>query len=70
LGDELAQLRRLANETEAQLNKVHEEKEKAIEALKQETYEALEQLQVAWYSLTTYESEREELQAMLQEAKS
>jgi chromosome segregation ATPase len=63
-------LRRLADATEARLQKVQEEKEKATEALKQEKYEALEQLRVAWYSVATYESEREEFQAMLQEEKS
>jgi len=70
LGYELAQLRRLAYETQAWLKKIQEEKEKATEALKQEKDEALEQLQVVWYSVATYESEREEFQAMLQEEKS
>jgi hypothetical protein len=38
--------------------------------LKQEKDEALEQLRVAQYCVTTYESEKEELQAMIQEEKS
>jgi hypothetical protein len=40
-GDEIAQLRRPADETEARLQKIQEEKEKATEALKQEKDEAL-----------------------------
>jgi hypothetical protein len=70
LGDEPAQLRRLADATEARLQKVQEEKEKATEALKQEKDEALEQLRVARYSVAAYESEREEFQAMIQKEKS
>jgi hypothetical protein len=67
LGDEPAQLRRLADATEARLQKIQEEKEKAMEALKQEKDEVLEQLRVARYSVAAYESEREEFWAMLQE---
>jgi outer membrane murein-binding lipoprotein Lpp len=47
LGDELAQLRRLANAIEAQIQKAQEEKKKAIESLKKEKAEVLEQLRVA-----------------------
>jgi hypothetical protein len=38
--------------------------------LKQEKDEALEQLRIAWYCVTTYENEKEEFQAMIQEEKS
>jgi hypothetical protein len=69
LGDEPTQLRRLADATEARLQKVQEEKEKATKALKQEKEEVLEKLRVAWYCVTTYENEKEEFQAMLQEDK-
>jgi hypothetical protein len=69
LGDEPAQLRRLADVTEARLQKIQEEKEKATEALKQEKEEVLEKLRVARYCVTTYENEKEEFQAMLQEDK-
>jgi hypothetical protein len=58
LGDEPAQLRRLADVTEARLQKVQEEKEKAIEALKQEKEEVLEKLRVARYCVTAYENEK------------
>jgi hypothetical protein len=37
--------------------------------LKHEKYEALEQLRVVWYNIDTYESEREEFEAMFQEEK-
>ena len=47
LGDESAQLQRLADVTEARLQRVQEEKEQATEALKQEKEEALEKLWVA-----------------------
>jgi hypothetical protein len=57
--DEPAQLRKLADVKEARLQRILEEKEKDTEALKQEKYKALKQLCVAWYSLTTYERERE-----------
>lgn len=69
LGDELAQLRRLAYETEAQLHKFQEEKEKAIEALKKEKEEFLEKLRVARYYVTTYENKKYEFQVMLEEEK-
>jgi hypothetical protein len=42
VGDEPAQLRRLADATEARLRRVQEEKEQATEALKQAKEEALE----------------------------
>jgi outer membrane PBP1 activator LpoA protein len=58
LGDELAQLRRLANVTEARLQIVQKENEKATESLKQEKDEALEQLRVARYYVTAYENEK------------
>jgi predicted nucleic acid-binding Zn-ribbon protein len=70
LGDEPAQLRILADATEAQLQKFQEEKEKATEALKQEKEEVLEKLRVARYHVTAYENEKEEFQAMIQEEKS
>jgi hypothetical protein len=44
LGDEPAQLRRLADATESRLQRAQEEKEKATEALKNEKYEVLAQL--------------------------
>jgi predicted nucleic acid-binding Zn-ribbon protein len=69
LGDEPTQLRRLADVTEARLQRVQEEKEKAIEALKQEKEEVLEKLRVVWYCVTTYENERDEFWAMLEEDK-
>jgi hypothetical protein len=69
LGDEPAQLRRLAYVTEARLQKVQEEKEKATEALKQEKYKALEKLRGARYSVAAYKIEREGFQAMLREEK-
>jgi hypothetical protein len=47
LGDEPAQLRRIADATEALLHHVQEEKEQATEALKKEKQEAIEQRQVA-----------------------
>jgi flagellar biosynthesis GTPase FlhF len=47
VGDEPAQLRRLADSTEAHLRRVQEEKEQATEALKQEKEEAIEQRRVA-----------------------
>jgi hypothetical protein len=47
LGDEPAQLRRIADATEALLRRVQEEKEQATEALKKEKEEAIEQRQVA-----------------------
>jgi hypothetical protein len=46
VGDEPAQLRRLADSTEAHLRRVQEEKEQATEALKQAKEEALEQRRV------------------------
>jgi chromosome segregation ATPase len=67
LGDEPTQLRRLADATEARLQKVQEEKEKATEALKKEKEEVLEKLRVARYCVTTYENEKDEFQAMLEE---
>jgi hypothetical protein len=69
LGDEPTQLRRLADATEARLQKVQEEKEKATKALKQEKEEVLEKLRVARYSVTAYENEKEQFQAMIQEEK-
>jgi hypothetical protein len=69
LGDEPAQLRRLADAIEARLQKVQEEKEKAIEALKQEKEEVLEKLRVAWYCVIAYENEKDEFRAMLEEDK-
>jgi outer membrane PBP1 activator LpoA protein len=65
LGDELAQLRRIADVTEARLQRIQEDKEKATNALKQEKYESLKQLQVVRYSVSAYKSEREEFQVML-----
>jgi hypothetical protein len=62
-------LRRLADVTEARLQRIQEEKEKATKSLEQEKDEALEQICVARYSLTSYESKREEFRAMLQEEK-
>jgi uncharacterized protein YbbK (DUF523 family) len=47
VGDEPAQLRRLADATEAHLRRVQEEKEQATEALKQAKEEALEKHRVA-----------------------
>jgi hypothetical protein len=47
LGDELAQLRRLADAKEAQLRRAQEEKEQATKTLKQEKEEFLEQLRAA-----------------------
>jgi hypothetical protein len=47
VGDEPAQLRRLADATEAHLHRVQEEKEQATEALKQAKEEALEKIRVA-----------------------
>jgi hypothetical protein len=47
IGDEPAQLRRLAYATEACLHHVQEEKEQTIEALKQVQEEVIEQCQVA-----------------------
>jgi hypothetical protein len=44
LGDEPAQVRRLADATEARLCRVQEEKEQATEALKQAKEEALENI--------------------------
>jgi hypothetical protein len=46
LGDEPAQLKRLADVIEARLEKFQEEKGKATEALKQEKDEALDKLRV------------------------
>jgi gamma-glutamylcysteine synthetase len=69
LGDEPAQLRRVAYAKKSRIQKFQEEKEKATEALKQERIESFEQLRVVWYSVVSYESEREEFQAMLQEEK-
>jgi uncharacterized protein YbbK (DUF523 family) len=46
VGDEPAQLRRLADATEARLRRVQEEKEQATEALKQAKEEALEKCRV------------------------
>jgi DNA-directed RNA polymerase subunit N (RpoN/RPB10) len=69
LGDEPAQLRRLADATEARLQRVQEEKEKAIEALKKEKEEVLEKLRVARYCVTAYENEKDEFWAMLEEDK-
>jgi hypothetical protein len=47
VGDEPAQLHRLAYATEAHLRRVQEEKEKATEALKQAKEETLEQRRVS-----------------------
>jgi hypothetical protein len=47
LGDEPAQLRRIADATEAHLRRVQEEKEQATEALKQAKEEAIEKRRVA-----------------------
>jgi len=69
LGDEPSQLRRLSDVIEARLQKIQEEKDKATEALKQEKEEVLEQLRVVWYYVTTYENEKDEFRAMLEEDK-
>jgi hypothetical protein len=47
LGDEPAQLRRIANVTEAHLHHMKEEKEQATVALKQAQEEIIEKSQVA-----------------------
>jgi hypothetical protein len=47
LGDEPAQLRRLADSIEAHLHHVQEEKEQATEALNQEKEEAIEKRRVS-----------------------
>jgi chromosome segregation ATPase len=60
VGDEPAQLRRLADSTEAHLRRVQEEKEQATEALKQAKEEALEQRRVA-------QQEKDDLQAKFAE---
>ena len=69
LGDEVAQLRRLVDVTEAWLQRVQEEKDKAIESLKQEKYEILAQLREAWKNVAAQESEKAKLQVKLQEEK-
>jgi hypothetical protein len=69
LGDEPAQLRILADATEARLQKVQEEKEKATESLKKEKEEVLEKLRVARYCVTAYENEKDEFWVMLEEDK-
>jgi hypothetical protein len=61
-GDEPAQLRRLADSTEARFQRAQEEKEKATEALKKEKYEVLVQLRAAQDNVATHESEKAELQ--------
>jgi DNA anti-recombination protein RmuC len=60
VGDEPAQLRRLADATEARLHRVQEEKEQATEALKQAKEEALEKHRVA-------QQEKDDLQAKFEE---
>jgi hypothetical protein len=70
LGDELAQLRRLADAIEARFQRSQEEKEKAIEALKKEKDEVLAQLRVAQKSIVAQEIEKVELQLKLREEKS
>jgi phosphopantetheinyl transferase (holo-ACP synthase) len=55
--------------TEARLQKVQEEKEKAKEALKHDKEEFIEQLQFAQYCVTTYENEKYEFRAILEEDK-
>jgi hypothetical protein len=60
VGDEPAQLRRLADSTEAHLHRVQEEKEQATEALKQAKEEAIEKRRVA-------QQEKDDLQAKFAE---
>jgi hypothetical protein len=60
LGDEPAQLRRLADATEARLRRAQEEKEQATVALKQAQEEMVEQCRVA-------QKEKEDLQAKFEE---
>jgi hypothetical protein len=60
LGDEPAQLRRIADATEAHLRHVQEEKEQATEALKQVQEEVIEQRRVA-------QQEKDDLQAKFTE---
>jgi hypothetical protein len=60
VGDEPAQLRRLADSTEALLHWVQEEKEQGIEASKKEKEEALEQRHIA-------QQEKDELQVKFAE---
>jgi hypothetical protein len=62
VGDEPAQLCRLADSTEAHLRRVQEEKEQATEALKQAKEEALEKCRVA-------QQEKDDLQAKFAEDK-
>jgi hypothetical protein len=40
---------------------------KITKSLKQEKEEVLEKLRIVWYYVTTYENEKEEFQAMVQE---
>jgi hypothetical protein len=67
LGDEPAQLRRLADAIKTWLQRVHEEKEQATEVLKQEKEKVLEKIRVAQSCVTIDKKEKDEIQAMLEE---
>jgi hypothetical protein len=69
LGDEPAQLRRIADATEAHLHRVQEEKEQATVALKQAQEEIIEKRRVAQQEKDDLQIKFEEDRAQIQQEK-